>query len=246
MLALSSEEAAKVEPYLEQLSVTVTVAAGSTTSGRYGVRGIPDAVLIAPDGTIAWSGHPGSLAKSKVEEVLKGARKPAPGGYLALDSTVEADGALGSAVNAARAGELAKAYAQAQKVAENAGAGEAEQEKARTLLRELDAHVAELEKAAETLIQRLSVLQAVEIYEGLGKALKGTEAGERVAGRLRNIKKDERLSAELAAAEAFEKLRGRSAKLSTSKKRTAYEDFARKNPGTKAAERAMAFVNAKP
>ncbi len=246
MLAFSSEEAAKVEPYLEQLNVSVTVAAGSSTSGRYGVRGIPDAVLIAPDGTIAWSGHPGSLSKSKVEEVLKGARKPTPGGYLALDPTVAAEGALGAAVNAARAGELAKSYTQARRVADNENAAEAEREQARALIGELDVHVAELEKAAETLIQRLSVLQAVEVYEGLGKALKGTEAGERVAARLREIKKDERLSAELAAAEAFEKLRARSAKLSTSKKRTAYEDFARKNPGTKAAERAMAFVNAKP
>lgn len=246
MLALSGEEAEKVEPYLEQLNVTVTVASGSTTSGRYGVRGIPDAALIAPDGTIAWSGHPSSLSKSKVEEVLKGARKPVPGGYLALDPTIGGEGALGPAVNAAKAGELAKAYTQARRVADLETAPAADREQARVLIGELDAHVAELEKAAETQIQRLSLLQAVEILEGLGKALKGTEAGERAAARLREIKKDERLSAELAAAEAFEKLRARSAKLSTSKKRTAYEDFARKNPGTKAAERAMAFVNAKP
>lgn len=245
MLALSSEEAAKVEPYLEQLGVTVAVAAGSSTSGRYGVKGIPDAVLIAPDGTIAWSGHPSSLSKAKVEEVLKGARKPAPGGYLALAPTMPAEGALAAAVNAAQAGELAKAYTQARKVAENEGAQAPERELARTLIAELDAHVAELQKAVENLIQRLSLLQAVEVLEHMGKALKGTEAGEAAVARLREIEQDERLSAELAAAEAFEKLKSRSAKLSTAKKRTAYEDFARKNPGTRAAERAMAFVNAK-
>lgn len=246
VLALTSEEPGKVEPYIEELGLTLPIGAQSATSGRYGVSGIPDAALIGPDGKLAWSGHPSSLSKSKVEEVLRGARKPAPGGYLAFEPSVPAEGALSAAVQATLAGELSRAYAQARRVADGANAAEADRENARTLIAELDQHVAELQKAAEGLITRLSLLQAIEVLERLQDSLKGTPAGDAARDRLRDIKRDERLSKELAAAEAFERLKVRSARLSTAKKRTAYEDFARKNEGTKAAERAMAFVNAKP
>jgi len=42
--------------------------------GRYfGVRGIPHAVLIDAGGTVAWSGHPGSLDERLIQEATSGA-----------------------------------------------------------------------------------------------------------------------------------------------------------------------------
>lgn len=242
MLGLSSEPPEKVEPYVEELGITLPIGASSSTSGRYGVRGIPDAALIGPDGKLMWSGHPSSLSKDKVKEALKGARKPAPGGYMAFRPSMPAEGALKSAVEAALSGDLGKSYAAAQKVA--AGDASPDQENAQVLIRELDQHIADLRKAADNLIERLSILEGIEVLERMGASLKGHEAGDAATERVKDIKKDERLSKELEAAEAFAALKKRSDRLSTAKKRKAYEDFARKNEGTRAAARAMAFVNA--
>ncbi len=41
--------------------------------GYFGVKGIPDAVLIDATGTVVWRGHPGRLGDSEVEKHLDGA-----------------------------------------------------------------------------------------------------------------------------------------------------------------------------
>ena len=244
MLALSSEPADKVEPYLEQLGVTLRTGANSATSGRFGVKGIPDAALIAPDGTLVWQGHPSSLSDSKIEEVLKDAKKPAEGGFLAFRPTVPAEGALEKAVEATIEGKLKKAYDEARDVVEGGRASEAEKENAKALIAELDQHVDDLMKAGEGALERLMMLDAMLVFETLADELSGTDPGDAAKQRIEQIEKDDRLSAELEAAEAYEKTRERASRLSTAKKRKKYEEFAGKYEGTKAAERALAWVRA--
>lgn len=46
---------------------------GGKISSFFGVRGIPHAVLIDPNGTVVWSGGPGGLSDSMIEQHLQGA-----------------------------------------------------------------------------------------------------------------------------------------------------------------------------
>jgi len=44
------------------------------TSKAYGVRGIPDSVLVGPDGKVVWQGHPAGLNDSIIEKHIKNVR----------------------------------------------------------------------------------------------------------------------------------------------------------------------------
>lgn len=220
-------------------------AAGSTCgTAEYGVKGIPDSVLIAPDGKIVYRGHPLSLSTGKVKEALKGARKPPPGGFLAVPTTVEASGKLKSAVGAALEGKLRRALSVASNIAEDEGADAAEREAAQRLVEEILDHGEMLNEQAAKFLERLDLLTAVSVYERVADELAGTEVGDRAKAELDRIAKDEHLQEELEAAEAYAKLRKSVAKLSTSKKRKKYEQFVKKHAGTKAAERAQAWLRA--
>lgn len=245
MLALSDEDPEKVAAFLDQNGYTVRTAAGSTCgSQKYGVRGIPDSVLIGPDGKIVYRGHPGSLSTGKIKEALKGAKKPPRGGFLAVPTTVEASGKLKSAVTHALEGKLGRALAAAEKIAQDEKADPAERESAQRLIEEILDHGQMLNEQAAKLLGRLDVVTAVMVYERVADELAGTEVGDRAKDELDRIAKDERLQKELEAGEAFAKMRKSIAKLSTSKKRKKYEQFVKKHAGTKAAERARSWLRA--
>jgi hypothetical protein len=241
---MSNEEAAKVEEYVESNGYTVRTSAGGGTSAAYGVSGIPDSVLIGPDGMIVYRGHPGSLSKGTIEAALKDAKKPSEGGFLAVATSIAAEGPLAKAVEQALEGELAKALKQAQSLAADESADAAVREDASDLADEILAHAGMLNAQAEGFVERLDVVKAVLVYETVAKELKGFEPGDAAKERLAAIEKDEKLQAELEAQEAYEKVKQQSAKLSTSKKRKKFEQFAEKYAGTKAAEKAQAWVRA--
>ena len=75
VLALSDESAELVEPYVEQLDLNFTVAAGSKSSGAYGVTGIPHSVLIDAQGNVAWQGSPYELSKGVIKKAVADRRK---------------------------------------------------------------------------------------------------------------------------------------------------------------------------
>ena len=64
-----------VEPYVEQLDLNFTVAAGSISSGLYGVTGIPMAVLVGKDGKVITLNARGPALGKHLEELLG---KPEP------------------------------------------------------------------------------------------------------------------------------------------------------------------------
>jgi thiol-disulfide isomerase/thioredoxin len=58
IVGLTDEPRDKVEPFAKDMKMNYTVGYGSTSGEAYGVRGIPHAFVIGPDGKIAWDGHP--------------------------------------------------------------------------------------------------------------------------------------------------------------------------------------------
>lgn len=58
LVSLTDQARPHIEEFMAGREMVYVVGAGSTTGNDYGVRGIPQAFVIARDGTVAWAGHP--------------------------------------------------------------------------------------------------------------------------------------------------------------------------------------------
>lgn len=74
VVAVSNEPEATVRPWLERNGVNYANVLSKSAGSAYGVRGIPNALLISPDGVIQWRGHPGALDSGTIQAVLSGER----------------------------------------------------------------------------------------------------------------------------------------------------------------------------
>jgi len=76
ILGVTGESASNIEPWIERHEVAYAWAYDPplATMEYFGRRGFPSAVLIGPDGTVVWKGHPASLDEELLEKTLEGAR----------------------------------------------------------------------------------------------------------------------------------------------------------------------------
>ncbi|HVS17996.1 MAG TPA: hypothetical protein VMT18_05300, partial [Planctomycetota bacterium] len=131
VMALSDEGPDVVEPYAEERGLSLRVGMRSRTNSSYEVKGIPHAVLIDPEGTVVWRGHPGGLSSGKVKDVLKGARKPGKQDFLGFAADLGDEHAaalasskdLGKLAELARGAELGKLFAGLDAFASDGDAG---------------------------------------------------------------------------------------------------------------------------
>ncbi|MBL8800730.1 MAG: TlpA family protein disulfide reductase [Planctomycetes bacterium] len=243
ILGLSEEAADKVSPFVNENGYTARIAYGSTTKGKYGVNGIPATFLVGPDGKLAWSGHPSELNDSVLEAALKGA-KPRAGGILGFAPATAAEGRVAQQVKLVEEGKLGKALAALTAFAQDTTASDGEKAAAAALTVEIEGYVAALMSQSERHLKSLNVLRAVNTYESIAKEFGAAQLGADAKSKLDAIKADEKLSRELAAAEAFQKTKDSAAKLKGAKARDKWAEFAQKYKGTRAAERATALARA--
>ncbi len=240
MLAISDESAEVVAPYVDEMGLTIKVAAGSKSFGDFGVPHRPRTYLVDAAGKLVWKGQPDELSNSTVEAALKGA-KPRSSNFLAFAPTESASGRVAAQLKSIEQGKLGKAHAALLAFAADAKATEAEKTDAAALAGAIEAHVAALMSQAERFTKANDVLKSITIYDALAKEFGAAEPGADAKSKADEIRKDEKLAKELAAAEAFEKTRDSVAKLGTTKARDKWKDFAEKYKGTRAGERARAI-----
>ncbi|HRU05816.1 MAG TPA: redoxin domain-containing protein [Candidatus Brocadiia bacterium] len=76
IIGLSNEPASKVEPFIKQMNagakkqMEYIVGAESKDGDKYGVRGIPHAFIVGPDGKVLWSGHPMDGMDKQIEKAV--------------------------------------------------------------------------------------------------------------------------------------------------------------------------------
>jgi len=243
-MALSDEPAETVEPYLAQLDVTsVIVGSGSNANGAYGVSGIPTSFIIGPDGKIAWQGHPSSVSKGVLKDILKGAKKPS-GGMFGVRTDFEVDARVKKAQGLAADGKLGSALTDLTAILADAKATEQQKTDAAAVRDAIVRHTDTLANTAENLLKARDVGKAMTIFEAVAKELGSSEPGINAKKRVDAIKADKKLMEELDASKAFDKLRESTKTLASDKKRGKYEEFAKKYTGTKAAERAKTLSRA--
>jgi hypothetical protein len=244
VLALSDEEAEKVGAYVDEMGLTIRVGSGSDAGNAYQVKGLPTTAVIDASGKLAWMGHPSSLSNGTVEAALKGA-KPRSSNFLALQPSREFAGKVEAQAKASAQGKIGKAHAALKALAADAKATEEEKSDAAALISEIETHVGALREQSERFVKALDLVKALMIQDALAKEFAGAEIGTQAKVRADEIEKDPKLSKELAAAEAFDKLRESVSKLASSKKRDKFKEFAEKYKGTRAAERARSAASAK-
>jgi len=230
-----------VEPYVLQNGLPFLVASGSSSSGDYGVSGIPHSFLIDAEGKLAWHGNPAGLSKGAVKKALKGAKRP-KGDFLAvrIDEPVDARGE--KARKLAEDGELAAALKEVAAILADESATGEQKQGAATVQSAVEAHVALLTGQAEQFIKDRDLGKALTILEALGKEFGASETGEKSRKRVEEIHSDPQLKAEMEAAKAWTRLQDQIRELKPAKARPKIEDFVKKYTGTKAADRARAML----
>jgi thiol-disulfide isomerase/thioredoxin len=233
VLGISAEDEATVLEFVEENGYTARIAALSTSNGDYGVDGIPDTILIDPKGQIVFRGHPTELQDSHIAQALRGARKLGPQAALRFVPREPVADSLTKAADAAAQGQLGKALSLTTKLSEGGDAA------ATAFGEQLLAHGQLLLDQTAALVERRDVIRGLATYELLADEFEGQALGQTAAERVEQIRADPELTAELKAAEAYERLVKKAEKMSSSRAREAFAEFAEEYEGTRLARIAL-------
>jgi hypothetical protein len=237
VLALSNEPLDVVEPYVEQLDLNFTVAAGSSSNGAYGVTGIPHSVLIDADGNVAWAGSPYGLSKGVIKKALKGAKHP-KSDFLGLHFEPQVDARVSKAVDLAGDGQLSASIKEIESIGADAKATDAQKKDATTLKEAIDKHVKALTDQAEKFAKARDPERAIKVLDGIAKELSSSDEGATAKKRIDEIEADPKMKAELDASKALDRLKDQIRPLKRDKAKPKIEEFVKKYEGLRAAERA--------
>jgi hypothetical protein len=237
VLALSDETLSLVEPYVEQLDLNFTVAAGSSSIGAYGVTGIPHSVLIDAEGNVAWQGSPNDLSKGVIKKALKGAKHP-KSDFLAVHFEPEVDARVAKAADLAGDGELMGALKEIDAILADEKASEVQKKDATALQEAVGKHVKALTDQAEKFVKARDPERALRVLDGVAKELPSSEAGANAKKRAEEINADPKMKAELEAAKALDRLKDQIRPLKRDKSKPKIEEFVKKYEGMRAGERA--------
>jgi hypothetical protein len=207
------------------------------------VTGIPSSALIGPDGKIAWVGHPGSLSKGKVKEVLKGAKKRSTN-FMAVTLEKEPQGRLAAAGKSMAQGDLGKALPAAQGRDRRREGGRHGEGRGHGARRGDPGARQAPDRPGRGLRQVEGRAQGAARVRRAGQGARG-ELGAPARKRAEEIRKDANLAKEIAGAEALERAQEQAAKLGSGKAKGKYQEVIDKHKGTRAAERAQAILRAK-
>ena len=76
VVGVANEYPPRMKEFIEQRAVAFPVALDAKAFRDYGVRSVPDAVLVGPDGRVVFRGHPDQLTDAMIEKCLAELKLP--------------------------------------------------------------------------------------------------------------------------------------------------------------------------
>ena len=238
MLALSAEEEGKLDPFVASKGINYSVGVGGRWNG-WGSGGIPHAYLVAPDGTVAWEGHPASLKDGQIEDLLRKVQK-----FYLRPVAPE----LKQAAAAFKKGKLVTAKALAKQATEVGRLDDTVKTDAEYVIARVDELLATWKKQVEMAEASASYNDAYDVLDMIKKHFAGSEDAKWAVEKKKALKADPEVKRELKAQKSLHKLFEEGEKAAkNSKKRAALikkvEKFVNKWEGTKTAKRAESFLD---
>ena len=211
----------------------------------WGERGIPFTVLLSPDGTVLWKGHPGNGLKEQIDKAFK----EHPPRLVDEKTLLKAKELLDEIEAKSQAGETAAAMKLLAKLPEDAKADGDTAGRMDAARSSLQAEADKMLAGVDPLISEGKYVAAINRLKDLSKALAGTPAGAAARKKLNEVlaKPEARQQAEAAdkASRAEEAIAAAQSLQKDKKDDQAYFKFkevARDYPNTDAATTAAAQV----
>ena len=149
---------------------------------QYGAGGIPFTLLLAPDGTILWKGHPARL-KPEIEKAFK----EHPPQLVDEKTRAKAKAQLDEVENKSKAGETAAALKLLAKVPEGARADQETAERMDTLARAVEADAEKMLAEVNPLVEKGDFTAAVARLKDVSRALAGTPVAAKARRQLNEL-----------------------------------------------------------
>jgi len=238
VLAVSEEAADLVGPYVERYGLRMPVAAGSTSRYAYGINAFPTAVLIGPDGRIAWKGHYRELNDRILAKVLEDVVLGSP---LAFTSDAVWNARAVEAARLASEGELHAAFAAIDAILALEEEAEADKAQARRLQGALTGHVLKLVARAREGLAK-DPIGSWRLAEALAQELRDHELAAHAQAFLEQLTSEEPLATEIAARRALDEALKVLNKRGLNRARGRLEAVVQRYPDTEAALDARAML----
>jgi len=196
VLAVTNETRALTDAFVENQSPTYPIVVESTDSAKtYGAGGFPSSFLIAPDGTIAWSGHPSAVPQDLLEELLSKA-------VMFSDLPKK----LGDVRRLISKGKLSDAVKSVAKHVESRNLNDEESDWAKKLQDWLDSNLKSGVQRAEKAAAKGDYYTAWKAYEATAHAWKGAEVAKEAATHAKELLTDKAKKAEIDAGKRLDKI----------------------------------------
>lgn len=243
IVALTPDSAGDVERLLAEWDLPFVIGAGSSARGDWGVKGDYAQALIEPGGTVFWRA-PAAAAiwDGKLLKALRGAERLGTRAALRVTPAEEYEGRLGKLVEKLRAGELAKALKELERIESNERTPEVERSGSRALMHLATDHADAVVEQCAAEIERREVLPARAALQLIVKELRGRSASGRAAELLARLADEEPLAREVEAAEEYGRVTQLYWRIGPSKSAPRFEKIVERWPDSRAAEKARSVL----
>ena len=244
--SLTDESKSKAEAFAQEMGMIYPVGCGSTSSGVYGVRGIPHAFIVDPTGVIAWHGHPAGGLGAAIEKQLKAT----PPTLMSPKQKAAAEAFLEKVEALIKKEEYATALAMLGKLKQ----ADADPKIAARITQIRAQFTAQAEEALKNAKEQIEAKLYYQASLALGRAASlgaGTPQATEAMNQYKELlKQDDARAAiekgkrEKEAADLLAELEKTVAKKTPAAALAAYDGLANRCPGTKAGATAAAKANA--
>ncbi len=208
---------AQLEKFVSDYGIKYPIAVDGPAMTAYGVRSIPDSVLIGPDGKVRWKGHPSGLKDSMIEDALQGATPPLPASLARFNPLVKAR-------------KFGKLYTDLKKAVEDKKATQAD---AGPVIGALDDRMKGLLSDGEKARGKGEFYTAAIHLQELKNSFAGTDPSKKAADVLKEIEKDPKAKEQVKAVDTFAKLEQAMEAKAYADAYRGYKGLAKKFAGTK-------------